>query len=198
MKRFFDLTVLFVFLPLWLPVVVLTAVLVRINLGAPVLFRQARGGLGGKVFYLWKFRSMTNQVDDKGQLLPDEQRLTRFGKFLRASSLDELPSFFNLLVGEISIVGPRPFHAEYLPLYNKFQARRHEVRPGITGWAQVNGRNNLSWEEKFKLDVWYVDHWSFALDMKILFMTVKKVLIREGISSAGSVTTEKFRGSSQD
>ncbi|KYG69905.1 sugar transferase [Bdellovibrio bacteriovorus] len=198
MKRCFDLILLFVFSPLWLPVLFVTALLVRIKLGPPVLFKQARGGLGGKVFYLWKFRSMTNQVDAHGQLLPDEQRLTSFGKFLRASSLDELPSFYNLLVGDISFVGPRPFHAEYLPLYNEFQARRHEVRPGITGWAQVNGRNSLSWEDKFKLDVWYVDNRSFVLDMKILFKTVKKVLIREGISSAGSATTEKFRGSSQN
>jgi lipopolysaccharide/colanic/teichoic acid biosynthesis glycosyltransferase len=181
-----------------LPLLLCLWLLVRINLGAPVLFAQIRPGLHGAPFWMMKFRSMTDEHDMVGGLLPDSQRLTRFGRFLRASSLDELPELFNVLKGEMSLVGPRPLLMEYLPLYSPEQARRHEVRPGITGWAQVNGRNALSWEEKFKLDVWYVDHQSFWLDLKILFLTFKKVFAREGISAKGEATMPVFTGSTSD
>ena len=176
------------------PLLVLLAVLVRINLGAPVFFRQKRPGLHEKIFRLYKFRSMKDAVDRDGNELPDAERLSKFGALLRASSLDELPELFNVLKGEMSLVGPRPLLVKYLPLYNEEQHRRHDVLPGITGWAQVNGRNAISWEEKFRLDVWYVDHWSPRLDLKILFMTVKKVFIREGISAENQVTMEEFHG----
>lgn len=177
------------------PVIIWTSWKVRKHLGAPVVFRQSRPGLNARPFELVKFRSMRDATDSKGSPLPDAERLTPFGHFLRASSLDELPELWSVLKGDMSLVGPRPLLNEYLPLYNAEQARRHEVRPGITGWAQVNGRNSLSWEEKFKLDVWYVDNHSVWLDFKILFMTVKKVLIREGISADGEVTMPKFSGS---
>jgi lipopolysaccharide/colanic/teichoic acid biosynthesis glycosyltransferase len=179
------------------PIILLLVVLVRIKIGSPVLFSQERPGLMGKPFKMIKFRSMTNACDSYGNLLPDAERLTRFGKFLRASSLDELPGLWNVLKGDMSLVGPRPLLMEYLPLYSPEQYRRHEVRPGLTGWAQVNGRNALSWEEKFTLDAWYVDNHSFWLDIKILFLTVKKVLGRDGISADGHVTMEKFKGSPQ-
>jgi lipopolysaccharide/colanic/teichoic acid biosynthesis glycosyltransferase len=168
---------------------------VRRKLGSPVFFRQTRPGLHGRPFEMVKFRTMTDARGDDGNLLSDAERLTAFGRFLRASSLDELPELWNVLKGDMSLVGPRPLLMEYLPLYSPEQARRHEVRPGITGWAQVNGRNALSWDDKFKLDVWYVDHRSLWLDVKILWLTVKKVLVREGISAAGEATMSKFTGS---
>lgn len=177
------------------PLLLVLALLVRVKLGAPVIFRQTRPGLGGRLFELYKFRTMTSERGGDGALLPDDKRLTGFGRFLRATSLDELPELVNVLKGDMSLVGPRPLLVEYLPLYSKEQARRHEVRPGITGWAQVNGRNAISWEEKFKLDVWYVDHRSFRLDLKILFMTFAKVFKREGISQEGQATMERFTGS---
>jgi lipopolysaccharide/colanic/teichoic acid biosynthesis glycosyltransferase len=174
------------------------AVLVRVKLGSPILFKQQRPGLGGKPFYMAKFRSMTDAKDNEGNLLSDDERLTRFGQLLRASSLDELPGLFNVLNGNMSLVGPRPLLMEYLPLYSKDQAQRHNVRPGITGWAQVNGRNTLSWEDKFALDVWYVNNQSLLLDIKILFMTVEKVFKRDGISHDGEVTMSKFTGSDNE
>lgn len=167
---------------------------VRWKLGKPVLFRQLRPGYKGKPFYLIKFRTMRDAFDAQGNPLPDADRMTPFGSFLRSTSLDELPELWNVLKGEMSLVGPRPLLMEYLPLYTPEQARRHDVKPGITGWVQVNGRNALSWEEKFKLDVWYVDHQSFALDLKILFLTLKKVLLREGISAQGEATMPQFTG----
>jgi lipopolysaccharide/colanic/teichoic acid biosynthesis glycosyltransferase len=194
LKRGFDLVMTLVTLPFWLPLVAAVALVVRVRLGSPVLFRQARGGLCGKVIEVLKFRTMTDERDREGQLLPDAQRLTRLGEFLRGSSLDELPSLVNVLRGDLSLVGPRPLIADYLPLYSARQARRHEVRPGITGWAQVNGRNALTWEQKFELDVWYVDHRSFWLDLRILLMTVRKVFVREGISAKGDATMPRFTG----
>lgn len=176
----------------WLFAVV--ALLVRIKLGSPVIFKQPRPGKDEKVFMLHKFRSMTDETDDKGELLPDEMRLTRFGRFLRSTSLDELPELWDILIGNMSIIGPRPLLVKYLPLYNNEQRRRHEVRPGLTGWAQVHGRNLTSWEERFAYDTDYVDHLSFALDVKIVFMTVHCVFAREGISAEGSATMEAFTG----
>ena len=177
-------------------VLVLLSLIIRVLIGYPVFFQQVRPGLKGRPFKMIKFRTMSNQCDAGGNLLPDAQRLTLFGRFLRSTSLDELPELWNVLKGDMSLVGPRPLLMEYLPLYSSEQARRHEVRPGITGWAQVNGRNALSWEEKFKLDVWYVDNRSFWLDLKILLMTVKKVFVRDGISADGEATMSKFQGSS--
>lgn len=176
------------------PVIGITAALVRLKLGSPVLFEQPRPGKNERIFTLYKFRTMTNQRDEKGNLLPDEIRLTRFGKLLRSSSLDELPELINILKGDMSVVGPRPLLVSYLSRYNAHQARRHEVRPGFTGYAQVHGRNAISWEEKFELDVRYVDHITFLGDWKIIFQTVKTVLLKEGISSNGSVTMEEFVG----
>lgn len=195
MKRLFDLLIsLGLLLLLALPLLLLSVV-VRFKLGSPVLFRQVRPGLHGQPFMMVKFRTMTDARGPDGELLPDAQRLTAFGRLLRASSLDELPELWNVLRGEMSMVGPRPLLMEYLPLYTPEQARRHEVRPGITGWAQVNGRNALSWEERFKLDVWYVDHQSCWLDLRILWRTLRKVIVREGISAAGEATMSKFTGS---
>ena len=194
-KRCFDILVSAAGLILLSPLLLILALLVRVNLGSPVFFRQERPGLHEKIFRLYKFRSMRDAMDKNGNELPDEQRLGRFGRLLRASSLDELPELFNVLKGEMSLVGPRPLLVKYLPLYNAEQRRRHDVLPGITGWAQTHGRNAISWEEKFKLDVWYVDHWTPWLDLKILFLTVKKVFIREGISSENQATTEEFKGS---
>lgn len=195
MKRFFDLVLAaLALLLLGMPLLFLIWQ-VRRKLGSPVFFRQTRPGLNGKPFEMVKFRTMTDVRGSDGQLLPDAVRLTAFGRFLRATSLDELPELWNVLKGDMSLVGPRPLLMEYLPLYTPEQARRHEVRPGITGWAQVNGRNALSWEEKFKFDVWYVDHRSLWLDIKILWLTVRKVLVREGISAPGDATMPVFGGS---
>lgn len=177
------------------PVMAVTAVLVRIKLGSPVIFKQKRPGLNGKIFTLYKFRTMTDKKDKNGELLPDEERLTRFGKILRSTSLDELPELVNMLKGDMSVVGPRPLLVKYLPLYNERQARRHEVRPGFTGYAQVHGRNAITWEDKFEKDVYYVDHISFLRDWKIIFQTVGTVLRREGISSETAQTMEEFKGS---
>jgi sugar transferase EpsL len=176
------------------PAMIVLAALIRLKLGAPVLFRQQRPGLMGRPFTILKFRTMTNEVDEQGNLLPDEKRMTLLGRFLRNTSLDELPELFNVIKGDMSIVGPRPLLMQYLPRYTPEQARRHEVRPGLTGWAQVNGRNAISWEEKFEFDVWYVDHQSFWLDLKIIGKTIKKVLKREGISAVGKATMPEFMG----
>jgi lipopolysaccharide/colanic/teichoic acid biosynthesis glycosyltransferase len=194
-KRVFDLVAAsLALLMLALPLLAL-AWLIRRKLGSPVLFCQVRPGLQGRPFTMVKFRTMTDKRGPDGALLPDAQRLTPFGRFLRSSSLDELPELWNVLKGEMSLVGPRPLLMEYLPLYTTEQARRHEVRPGITGWAQVNGRNAISWADKFALDVWYVDHRSLWLDVRILWRTVRKVLVRDGISAAGEATMTKFTGS---
>ena len=193
-KRTFDLALTIPSMVLLCPVFLMLATLVALLLGTPVLFRQQRPGLGGRPFWLLKFRTMTEARDAAGNLLPDAQRLTAFGRFLRATSLDELPELLNVLKGDMSLVGPRPLLMQYLDRYTPEQARRHEVRPGITGWAQVNGRNAITWEEKFKLDVWYVDNWSLWLDIKIIFMTVWKIFKREGISQPGQATMEEFRG----
>ncbi len=195
LKRAFDLVVALAALAVLALPLLLVALLVAVFLGRPVLFRQQRPGLGGKPFWLYKFRTMTDACDAQGRLLPDEQRLTRLGRFLRRTSIDELPELINVIKGEMSLVGPRPLLMSYLDRYTPEQARRHEVRPGITGWAQVNGRNAISWEEKFELDVWYVDHASLSLDLKILAMTVWKTLRREGISAAGHATMPEFLGS---
>jgi lipopolysaccharide/colanic/teichoic acid biosynthesis glycosyltransferase len=196
-KRLFDLTLVLLSLPLTVPLAGLVAALVRVLLGGPVLFAQDRPGLDGRIFRLVKFRTMTEARDWAGKLLPDEERLTRFGRFLRSTSLDELPELWNVLKGEMSLVGPRPLLVEYLPLYSDEQKRRHDVRPGLTGWAQVNGRNALSWDEKFALDVWYVDNRSFLLDLRILWMTLGRVLRREGISFRDETATSRFTGSAQ-
>lgn len=193
-KRAFDLAFGGLVAVLSLPLLLVIALLVRVSIGSPVLFRQERPGMGGRPFTLLKFRTMSDATDANGRLLPDEVRLGRFGTWLRASSLDELPEIFNVLAGDMSLVGPRPLLMEYLPLYTAEQMRRHEVRPGITGWAQVNGRNAISWSQKFAFDVWYVDHWSLRLDLRILWMTLVRVLRREGISQEGQATVEKFRG----
>lgn len=197
-KRIFDLALTTPGAILISPIILIIALLVRVKLGAPVLFRQVRPGLGGKLFTLYKFRSMGDAMDANGQPLPDSERLTRFGRFLRATSLDELPELWNVLRGEMSLVGPRPLLVEYLPLYSPEQARRHEVRPGITGWAQINGRNAISWQEKFALDVWYVDHWSVWLDIRILALTLLKAIRREGISSPGEATAPLFTGNPKE
>jgi lipopolysaccharide/colanic/teichoic acid biosynthesis glycosyltransferase len=194
MKRLFDLIAAFFALLLLALPLALLAWQVRRKLGSPVFFTQVRPGLHGKPFKMVKFRTMTSERGPDGELLPDAVRLTPFGRFLRSSSLDELPELWNVLKGDMSLVGPRPLLMEYLPLYSPVQARRHEVRPGITGWAQVNGRNAISWEDKFKLDVWYVDHRSLWLDVKILWLTVKKVLVRDGISAEGEATMPRFTG----
>ncbi len=194
MKRLFDLLLsLAGLLVLALPLLLLW-VLVHRKLGSPALFRQVRPGLHGRPFMMVKFRTMTDERGPNGELLPDAQRLTTFGRFLRASSLDELPELWNVLLGEMSLVGPRPLLMDYMPLYSPEQARRHEVRPGVTGWAQVNGRNAVSWEERFKLDVWYVDHRSLWLDLRILWLTVCKVIVREGISAQDEATMPRFTG----
>jgi sugar transferase EpsL len=194
MKRTVDLLIIFLALPFLLPIFLITSLFVRIKLGSPIFFHQRRPGLKGEIFEMVKFRTMTTKKDTMGNLLADSDRLTSFGKLLRATSLDELPELWNVLKGEMSLVGPRPLLPEYLPLYSAEQSRRHDVRPGITGWAQINGRNAISWEEKFALDVWYVDNHSLWLDIKILFLTIKKVLLRDGISSEGHVTIAPFSG----
>jgi sugar transferase EpsL len=196
-KRSFDLILIALSAPLWAPLLGITAALVRIKLGSPILFRQVRPGLGGQPFRLLKFRTMTEARDDRGSYLPNEQRLTSLGRWLRSSSLDELPELLNVLRGEMSLVGPRPLLMQYLTRYTPEQARRNEVKPGITGWAQVNGRNTISWEDKFKLDVYYVDHQSLWLDIRILWMTAWGVLFRQGINQPGSVGAQEFMGTRQ-
>ncbi len=195
MKRLFDLISSFIGLLFLLPVIVLIVLLVRLKIGSPIFFKQARPGLNGEIFNMYKFRTMTNESDKNGVVKPDSVRLTKFGKFLRSTSLDELPGLWNVLKGDMSLVGPRPLLVEYLPLYSEKQSRRHEVKPGITGWAQVNGRNAISWEKKFDLDVWYVDNKSLLLDVKIIWMTIGKVFSRAGISSKNNATTDEFLGS---
>lgn len=196
-KRLFDIALSGSALLLLSPVMGVVAWRIRMKLGSPVLFRQIRPGLHGKPFEMIKFRSMRDAVDATGQVLPDAQRLTPFGQLLRATSLDELPELWNVLKGDMSLVGPRPLLMEYLPLYTAEQSRRHDVRPGVTGWAQVNGRNALGWEDKFQLDVWYVDHQSLWLDMKIMVMTIKKVFLRDGIDAPGEATVSRYTGSGQ-
>ena len=193
-KRILDLALTLPGILILSPVFLLIAILVGMNYGTPIIFRQKRPGYLGKPFWVYKFRTMTNALDADNNLLPDSERITRLGQFLRSSSLDELPELINVLRGEMSWVGPRPLLMQYLERYSPEQARRHEVLPGITGWAQINGRNALTWEEKFKLDVWYVDHWTFGLDIKILLITAIKVLRREGISQPGHATAEEFMG----
>ena len=197
-KRLFDIVASASGLIFLSPVFLILIYLIRKNLGEPVFFTQERPGKDGKPFKMIKFRSMRDAVDKDGNPLPDSERLTPFGKKLRATSLDELPELWNVLKGDMSLVGPRPLLMSYLPLYNEFQNRRHEMRPGVTGWAQVNGRNALSWDEKFAHDIWYIDHYSFWLDMKILFLTVKKVFIKEGISAEGEATMPYFTGNDID
>jgi len=194
MKRLVDIVIVLLFSPFILLACFIVALFVKINLGSPVLFLQDRPGLNCNIFKIIKFRTMTIEFDRNGKLRPDSARLTKFGKFLRSSSLDELPEFWNVLIGDMSIVGPRPLLVEYLPLYSKEQSRRHEVRPGITGWAQVNGRNSISWDEKFDLDLWYVDNQSIWLDFKILLLTLKKVILRNGITQDNRPTIDKFEG----
>lgn len=198
MKRIFDLCVAILLLIVFLLPIILISALLLLTMGKPVIFKQKRPGLYGRPFYIYKFRTMTNEVDQDGDLLPNHQRITKLGNILRKLSLDELPQLFNVLKGDLSLVGPRPLLMEYLPLYNEEQARRHEVKPGITGWAQVNGRNAISWEERFKLDIWYVDNQSFWLDMKILFLTLIKVLKSDGVNKSSNVTMEKFKGTGTD
>lgn len=193
-KRLFDIVASAFGLLLLSPVIAVVAWKISRKLGSPVLFRQVRPGLNGRPFEMIKFRTMRDAADAAGNLLPDSERMTPFGSFLRSSSLDELPELWNVLKGDMSLVGPRPLLMEYLPLYSQEQYRRHEVRPGVTGWAQINGRNALSWDEKFKLDIWYVDNRSFLLDLKILFLTIKKVVVRDGISADGEATMTKFTG----
>ncbi|RDV01466.1 sugar transferase [Sphingorhabdus pulchriflava] len=195
LKRSFDIVIAVVAIVLLAPFFCLVAILIRLNMGAPVLFKQLRPGMDGKSFMMLKFRTMRDAYGPDGQILSDGERLTKLGKFFRSTSLDELPELWNVFTGEMSLVGPRPLLMEYLPLYSPEQMRRHEVRPGVTGWAQVNGRNALSWEDKFALDVWYVDHQSFWLDMRILLLTIGKVVKREGISGAGEATMSRFEGS---
>ena len=193
-KRILDIISSLLAIIILSPLLAVTAVLVKTKLGSPVLFKQERPGKDEKIFTLMKFRTMTDERDKNGELLPDEVRLTKFGKFLRSTSIDELPELFNILKGDMSVIGPRPLLVEYIPRYNEHQHRRHEVRPGLSGWAQVNGRNTVSWEDKFDMDVHYVDNYSFAMDVKILFMTVLNVLKKEGISSETSATMEVFMG----
>ncbi len=195
MKRVFDVIVSFILLLLTIPLLILIGLIIFVRHGRPVLFSQVRPGKDCKPFRMYKFRTMTNETDEAGNLLPNEHRMTPLGKFLRHSSLDELPELYNVLKGDMSLVGPRPLLMDYVPLFNKFQIRRHDVKPGITGWAQVNGRNSISWEEKFELDIWYVEHRNFLLDLKILWLTFLKTLRREGISHEGDVAMPRFKGS---
>jgi sugar transferase EpsL len=195
LKRLFDLTAAILLLCCTSVIILFTIAIVRLKIGSPVFFKQVRPGLGGKPFTLYKFRTMTDERDSEGNLLPDAVRLTKTGRLIRKLSIDELPQLLNVVKGDLSLVGPRPLLMDYLPLYTKQQARRHEVKPGITGWAQVNGRNAISWEKKFELDVWYVDNRSFLLDLKILCLTVRKVLVSEGIQQTNHVTAERFTGS---
>lgn len=197
MKRAIDFILSLILIILLLPLTVVTAIFVKISIGSPVIFKQIRPGKNAEPFNVYKFRTMTNERDSNGELLSDVKRLNSSGKLIRKLSLDELPQLFNVLKGELSLVGPRPLLMEYLPLYNSKQKRRHEVKPGITGWAQVNGRNAIGWNEKFELDIWYIENQSLLLDLKILLLTVKKVFISEGISSEDHVTIEKFKGNKE-
>ena len=197
LKRVLDIICSLGFILCFWWIYILIAILVKIKLGSPVIFKQKRPGLDGKIFTMYKFRSMTDAKDKNGNLLSDAERLPRFGKLLRATSLDEIPEFINVLKGDMSLIGPRPLLVEYLERYNDEQKRRHDVRPGITGWAQVNGRNAISWEEKFRYDVEYVDNLTFFLDVKIVFLTIKKIVVKEGISQEGNVTMKKFTGESK-
>lgn len=197
-KRLFDFIVSFFALIILSIPILIVGLIVKITIGSPIIFKQKRPGLNSKPFYIKKFRTMTNETDAEGNLLSNEERMTKTGSVIRKLSLDELPQLFNVLKGEMSFVGPRPLLMEYLPLYNEKQARRHDVRPGITGWAQVNGRNNISWEERFNLDVWYVDNRSFWLDIKILYFTVLKVFKREDVNPDDKAFIEKFKGSNED
>lgn len=197
-KRLLDILLSALGLIVLSPVLLVTVILVRVKLGSPVIFRQPRPGRNGEIFNLYKFRSMTDGKDESGNLLPDEVRLTAFGKKLRASSLDELPELVNILKGDMSVVGPRPLLVKYLPLYNEEQRHRHDVRPGLTGWAQVHGRNLVSWDEKFRLDLWYVEHLSFWVDVKTVLLTVRNVMCREGISSETAATMEEFTGTKEE
>ncbi|OCR13771.1 undecaprenyl phosphate N,N'-diacetylbacillosamine 1-phosphate transferase [Helicobacter pullorum] len=197
-KPILDFILAFLLIIIFSPIILIVALLIKLKLGSPILFTQERPGLNGKIFRIYKFRTMSDERDSKGDLLSDELRLKGFGKLIRKSSLDELPQLFNVLKGEMSFVGPRPLLVEYLKLYNQEQAKRHNVKPGITGWAQVNGRNAISWEEKFKLDVYYVEHISFMLDCKILYMTFFKVLKRKDINSNTNITMEKFTGNTSE
>ena len=194
MKRLFDLILSFIGLLFLLPVMALLSLLVRLKIGSPIFFKQARPGLNGEIFNIYKLRTMTDERDQNRVLLSDKDRLTKFGKFLRSTSLDELPGLWSVLKGDMSLVGPRPLLIEYLPLYSEKQARRHKVKPGITGWAQVSGRNAISWDKKFEMDVWYVDNQSIWLDVKILCLTVKKVIVRDGITAEGDATMPVFKG----
>lgn len=193
-KRIIDIFSSLIFLLLFWWLYLIVAILVRIKLGSPILFKQARPGLNEKIFTMYKFRTMTDKKDINGNLLPDKDRLTKFGRFLRSTSLDEIPEFLNILKGDMSLIGPRPLLVKYLERYSEEQLRRHNVRPGISGWAQINGRNAISWEDKFKYDIEYVDNLSFLLDLKIIMLTIKKVLIRDGISQVGNATMEEFKG----
>lgn len=197
LKRLIDITASSAALVTLSPVLAVTAYKVKKNLGSPILFKQTRPGLYGEPFEMVKFRTMLDAYDEQGNPLPNEQRHTKFGNFLRSTSLDELPELWNVLKGDMSLVGPRPLLADYLPLYNEEQARRHDVRPGVTGWAQVNGRNAISWEEKFKLDTWYVDNQSLLLDLKIILMTLKKVVVKEGVNASDTVTMTRFTGNAE-
>ncbi|MDM0497551.1 sugar transferase [Clostridium perfringens] len=194
-KRTFDIGAALGGLIIFSPIIIVVAILVRINLGSPILFTQDRVGKDNKIFKMMKFRSMKDATDKNGNLLPDSERLTKFGKILRSTSLDELPELINVLKEDMSLIGPRPLLVEYLPLYNERQIKRHEVLPGLTGWAQVNGRNSISWGEKFELDVYYVENWSLKLDLKIFFLTFYKIFKRDGINQEGEVTSEYFNGS---
>lgn len=196
LKRLFDVLMAGLLLVFFMPIILVVSLLILVKLGAPVFFIQRRPGYLGIPFDMYKFRTMSNMVDQHGNPLPDSDRLTRFGSFLRSTSLDELPCLWNVLKGEMSLVGPRPLLMEYLPLYNDYQKKRHQVRPGVTGWAQVNGRNTISWNEKFEFDIWYVENQSFLLDIKILSLTFKKVILRDGITKDGEATTSKFTGNS--
>lgn len=193
-KRIFDLSLIFISLPIIFPIFLIIFLLVKLNLGSPVFFKQLRPGLNGVIFNLYKFRTMTKELDNTGKDLPDEKRLSKFGQYLRSTSLDELPELWNIIKGDMSLVGPRPLLTEYLPLYSKKQYKRHEVKPGLTGWAQVNGRNAISWKKKLELDVIYVDNLSFWLDIKILCITMKKVILRDGINNSNHITMDKFQG----
>lgn len=197
MKRFLDLVLVLFISPLVLPIVLITMALVRIKLGKDIFFNQVRPGINGRPFKMVKFRTMLDAIDKNGKPLPDSERMTRFGGILRSLSLDELPELWNVIKGDMSLVGPRPLLMKYLPLYNEEQMRRHEVPPGITGWAQINGRNAISWHEKFMFDIWYVDNHTLWLDIKILLLTIKKVLFREGISARGEATMTEFNGNTE-